>query len=145
MFYRKSAITLAVIFLGGPFAFAGPAGMSASQPNPGMAQLTNSLPPKIITTDGVIYIAPKLLSIQPDGLLVEFQPNTGGTGLAKLKFAKLPESLQKQFGYDPQKASNYEHEEKLAMLALRQKLEQDEQVRTVMAQFEIRLAPASGC
>jgi hypothetical protein len=129
MFYRKSAIILAVIFLGGPFAFAGTSGMSASQPNPGTAQPTNSLPPKIITTDGVTYNAPKLSRIEPDGLLVEFQPDAGGTGLAKLKFAKLPESLQKQFGYDPRKASDFEHEQKLAMLALTQKMQQDEKVR----------------
>jgi hypothetical protein len=128
-FYRKSAITLAVIFLGGSFAFAGLSGTSASQPNPGTAQPTNSLPPKIITTDGVTYNAPKLSRIEPDGLLVEFQPDAGGTGLAKLKFAKLPESLQKQFGYDPRKASDFEHEQKLAMLALTQKLQSDDKVR----------------
>ncbi|HMD54776.1 MAG TPA: hypothetical protein VKJ65_09530, partial [Phycisphaerae bacterium] len=63
------------------------------------------------------------------GLLVEFQPNAGGTGLAKLKFAKLPESLQKQFGYDPRKAADYEHEQKLQMAALTQKLQQDEKAK----------------
>lgn len=112
------AIILAVISLGSQLAFAGP------------ASLTNSLPPKIITTDGITYNAPKLKSVQPDGLLVEYHPDGGGTGLAKLKFAKLPESLQKQFGYDPGKAANYEHQQTLAMQALTQKLQQDEATRS---------------
>jgi hypothetical protein len=114
----KLISTLAVISLGGLFAFAGP-----SQP-------TNSLPPKIITTDGVTYNAPKLTRVEPDGLLVEFQPAAGGTGLAKIKFAKLPEILQKQFGYDPGKASAYEQQEKLAQQSLTRKLQQDDVARS---------------
>jgi hypothetical protein len=116
-FRRKLAVALAVFFLGGPFVFAGP------------AQPTNSLPSKIITTDGVTYNAPKLTHVEPDGLLVEFQTAAGGTGLAKLKFAKLPETLQKQFGYDPGKAAGYEQQEKLAQQALTQKLQQDDVAR----------------
>ncbi len=136
MFYRKSAIILAVIFLGGVPAFAGPAGLPAPQPNPGTTRPTNSLPSKIITTDGVTYNAPKLSRVEPDGLLVEFQPAGGGTGLAKLKFAKLPQSLQKQFGYDPRKASDYEHEQKLATQALTQKLQSDEKARSAALTLE---------
>jgi hypothetical protein len=115
-FNRRMAIALTVIFLGNPFVLAGP-------------QPTNSLPATIITTDGVTYNKVKLTRVEPDGLLVEYQPAAGGTGLAKLKFAKLPGSLQKQFGYDPGKAANYEQEEKQAMVALTQKLQHDEKVR----------------
>jgi len=116
-FNRRTATGLAVIFLGGSMALAGP-------------QPTNSLLAKIITTDGVTYDRVKLSRVDPDGLLVEFQPATGGTGIAKLKFARLPASLQKQFGFDPGKAAGYEQEEKQAMAALTQKLQHDETVRT---------------
>jgi hypothetical protein len=129
MFYRKLAIALTVISLGRPLASAGPADGPAPQPNPATTRPTNSLPSKITTTDGVIYDAPRLSRVEPDGLLVEFQPAVGGTGLAKLKFAKLPESLQKQFGYDPQKSADYEHEQQLAMATLTQRLQQDEKAR----------------
>ncbi len=118
MYCGKLIFTLAVISLGSLRAFAGP------------AQPANSLPSKIITTDGVIYDAPKLTRVEPDGLLVEFQPADGGTGLAKLKFAKLPAALQKQFGYDPVKAAGYEEQEKLAQQALTQKLQQDDVTRS---------------
>lgn len=123
MFRRESLIIIAVISLAGRMAFGGLAG---PQPDPGLARLSNSLPSPIITTDGTIYNAPKLSRIEPDGLLVEFRPASGGVGLAKLKFALLPESLQKQFGYDPGKASTFEHEQKLATFALAQKLRRDE-------------------
>jgi hypothetical protein len=109
---------MAVFLLGGPFVFAGP------------AQPTNSLPAKITTTDGVTYNAPKLTRVEPDGLLVEFQPAAGGTGLAKIKFAKLPAALQKQFGYDPGKAAAFEKQEKFAQQALTQKLQQDDVARS---------------
>jgi hypothetical protein len=130
MFHRKSVVPLAMIFSGCLFAFTGRVVLAAPPANPGA--ITNSLPPKIITTDGVTYNAPKLLSIQPDGLLVEFQPAVGGAGLAKLKFAKLPESLQKQFGYDSKKAADYEREQSLAMSVLAQKLQQDAQTNTAL-------------
>jgi hypothetical protein len=128
MNYLILAIFLAMISLGSALAYAGP------------APLTNSLPPKIITSDGITYNTPKLKSIQPDGLLVEFRPDAGGTGLAKLKFAKLPEFLQKQFGYDPGKATNYEHQQMLAMQALTQKLQQDEATRSASLTLQNRQA-----
>jgi hypothetical protein len=128
-FNRRTATALAVIFLGGSFAFAGP-------------QPTNSLPAKIITTDGVTYNQVKLDRVDPDGLLVEFQPAGGGTGIARLKFAKLPISLQKQFGYDPGKAAGYEQEEKQAMVALAQKLQQAEEAHAMFLPYDTSLRPS---
>jgi hypothetical protein len=90
---------------------------------------SNSLPSTIITTDGQTYKNVKLLRVLADGLLIEYLPDSGGTGLARLKFTKLSKSLQKQFGYDPQKASAYEKDQALAMTELSQKLEQDEKTR----------------
>jgi len=115
---RRKLAVASVCLLGGPFVFAGP------------ASPTNALPSQITTTDGVTYNAPKLTRVEPDGLLVEFRPADGGTGLAKLKFAKLPAALQQQFGYDPGKAAGYEQQEKLAQQALTQKLQQDDVARS---------------
>ena len=79
-----------------------------------------------MTTDGKTYNAVRLVKVEPDGLLVEYRPDAGGLGLMTLKFAQLPEPLQKQFGYDARKASDYEHAQNLATYALAQKLRQDE-------------------
>lgn len=127
---RESVMIIAMISLVGQVALGGLADVSAPQPPPGKAQLANSLPSKIITTDGKTFNGVRLLKVQPDGLLVEYRPDAGGLGLTTLKFARLPESLQKQFGYDPRKASDYEHEQKLVTFALTQKLRQEEKAGT---------------
>lgn len=89
----------------------------------------NSLPARIVTTDGQIYNSVKLLRVLPDGLLVQYLPASGGMGLARLKFTKLPPSYQKQFGYNPEKASNYEQGEKIAMAELSRRMREDENIR----------------
>jgi hypothetical protein len=125
----KSVIIIAVIYSIARFAFAGLADASAPKLDSLTVLSSNSLPSQIITTDGKVYKAVKFKSIEPDGLLVEYLPDSGGIGLAKLKFAKLPESLQQQFGYDPLKASVFEHQQSLAAFALSQKLQKEEKTQ----------------
>jgi hypothetical protein len=125
----KSVITIVVIFLVVRFIFIGLADDSTPPANPPAARPSKVLPPKITTTDGKVYQGVKLSRIEPDGLLVEYQPDTGGIGVAKLKFAMLP-AVQKQFGYDPLKASAFEQRQAQATAALSQELRQDEQART---------------
>jgi hypothetical protein len=88
------------------------------------------LPSQITTTDGRTYREVKLLQVLPDGLLVQYLPDSGGMGLARLKFTKLPESFQKQFGYDPRKASDFEKAEKIVMTELSRRMREDEDIQT---------------
>ena len=90
---------------------------------------SNSLPSRITTTDGQTYHAVKLLRVLPDGLLVQYQPDAGGMGLARLKFVNLSKSLQQQFGYDPQKAADYQKGEKIVMTELTRRMREDENIR----------------
>lgn len=126
----KSAIAIAVIFLVTRFVFIGLADDSTAPVNPPTARPSGALPSIIMTTDGKVYKGVKLSRTEPDGLLVEYQPDTGGIGVAKLKFARLPAALQKQFGYDPLKASAFEQGQAKATAALSQELRQDEQTQT---------------
>src|SRR5438477_5408711 len=66
------------------------------------------LPDRITTLDGKTYEKAILERVDPDGLLVAFAPVEGGSGSAKLKFRNLPAELQRRFGYDPARASDYE-------------------------------------
>jgi hypothetical protein len=66
------------------------------------------LPSEISTSDGVTYKGVELLSVKPDGLFVNFRPSGGGMGMATLKFKNLPEDICRQYGYDPEKARDYE-------------------------------------
>ena len=90
----------------------------------------------IITTDGQIYKHAKLLKVLADGLLVEYSPDSGGTGMARLKFKTLSESLQKQFGYDQKKAAADEKDQALAMAELAKKQAQKEKIKSEI-QYEM--------
>ncbi len=69
---------------------------------------TRSIPAQITTSDGQIYHNVSLIRSEPDGLIVSYQPEGGGVGLAKLKFRNLPDSLRNQYGYDADKAAGFE-------------------------------------
>ena len=136
---RTTPVIVLILFATLP-GFTGLAAQTFAQTNQIAGLPSNSLPSKIITTDGHAYNHVDLLRVLPDGLLVEYQLNSGATGLARLKFVTLSESLQKQFGYDPKKASAYEKSEKLAMAGLSQKLQEDERIRTATLAKEDRSA-----
>jgi hypothetical protein len=72
---------------------------------------TRSTPMQITTSDGKTYRNATVLRADPDGLLVRFQPEQPGLGLAKVKFRNLPEQVRSQYGYDADKASAYEAEQ----------------------------------
>jgi hypothetical protein len=66
------------------------------------------LPDRITTLDGKTYEKVILDKVEADGLLVLFSPVEGGSGTAKLKFRNLPVELQKRYGYDADRAADYE-------------------------------------
>ena len=66
------------------------------------------LPDRITTLDGKTYEKVILDKVEADGLLVLFSPVEGGSGTAKLKFRNLPVELQERYGYDADRATDYE-------------------------------------
>ena len=86
------------------------------------AQTGTRFPSQITTTDGTVYKHTAKLHVYPDGILVSYEPAPHGLGLAKLKFRDLPESLQKQYGYDPKAAAEYEKQEAQAAEEFRTQL-----------------------
>src|ERR1039457_5826623 len=83
------------------------------------AQTDARFPSQITTSDGTLYKDAAKLRVDPDGILVSYQPVDRGIGLAKLKFRDLPEDLQKQYGYDPKSAVEYEKQQTQAAEQLR--------------------------
>ncbi len=71
----------------------------------------NTLPSQITTRDGKTYNAVEKVRVDPDGILVNYQPGEGGYGLAKLKFRDLPDDLQKKYNYDEKKSADYENQQ----------------------------------
>lgn len=62
----------------------------------------------LTTVDGVTYNHITTQRVDPDGLFIEYTLPDGGLGMAKVKFSRLSAEQQKQFGYDPKKAQEYE-------------------------------------
>lgn len=98
----RNSIVAAVVF----FALVGFSGFS-QQTNSVVVAKTDA-EKEITTLDGTTYKSIRILKVEPDGLLLEHQPPSGGVGLAKLKFEDLPPELKQKHGYDPEKAVAYE-------------------------------------
>ncbi len=67
-----------------------------------------SAPAQITTVDGRTYQNTVILRAEPDGIIVSYQPQEGGIGMAKLKFRDLPESLRSQYQYNAEQANAFE-------------------------------------
>jgi hypothetical protein len=94
------------------------------------AQTDARFPSQITTADGTLYKDRVKLRVYPDGILVSYQPEPYGIGYAKLELRDLPESLQKQYGYDPKAAADFEKQEAQAADQFRAQLAvQDSLVR----------------
>ena len=83
------------------------------------AETDAKFPSQITTSDGRLYKDAVKLRVDPDGILVSYQPVDRGIGLAKLKFRDLPEDLQRQYGYDSKSAAEYEKQQAQAAEQLR--------------------------
>src|SRR5947209_7927392 len=64
----------------------------------------------ITTVDGRTFRNAEVLRSDPDGIVISYQPEKRGIGMAKLNFRNLPDSLRNQYGYDPGKASAFEND-----------------------------------
>ena len=59
-------------------------------------------------TDGATFDKISFKRVEPDGLYIEYTPPGGGVGMSKIKFSRLSPEQQKVFGYDPDKAKDFE-------------------------------------
>lgn len=60
------------------------------------------------TTDGITYNNITSQRADPDGLYIEYVLPGGGLGMSKVKFRRLSPDLQKQYGYEADKARDFE-------------------------------------
>jgi ribosomal protein S1 len=68
------------------------------------------------TTDGKKFEGVTVTRIEADGIVV-----TTDSAIAKLFFAKLPEDVQKKYGYDPAKAAQFQQQMQIDAAARRAK------------------------
>src|SRR5665213_454318 len=60
--------------------------------------------------------------VQPDGLVISYQTVDGSIGVTTRYFSELPASIQRQYGYDPQRAADYEADKKEAPFVVAQQI-----------------------
>lgn len=72
---------------------------------PALAQTNQT---DLIATNGAVYKNYHLEKVLPSGLLISFTPTNGGFGITTVRFDSLDTTIQKKYGYDPQKAAQFE-------------------------------------
>lgn len=75
------------------------------------AAAQNNAPTQITTTDGRTYQNVSVQRVDPDGLVVSYEPQPSGFGVAKLKFRDLPDSVREQYKYDADRANTFEQQQ----------------------------------
>jgi hypothetical protein len=104
------------------------------------AQTDARFPSRVTTRDGTEYKDAVKLRVYPDGILVSYHPAAGGIGLAKLKFQELPEGLQKQYGYDPKNAAEFEKQQAQATDQWRSQMAASDTIAQFRALAELQQA-----
>src|SRR2546429_3797615 len=69
----------------------------------------------VTTRSGKAYKNVTVQRVEPDALTVEFEPDEGGLGVAKLRFEELSEDLRQRFGYDASRAAEFQAEQAQAV------------------------------
>ena len=100
------------------FIIAGAVALSAAL---GAAE-TNS----ITTRDGITYTNAVIQRADPNGIVIEYAPRPGSVGIAKLKFANLPDELQKRYNYSATNALVFEQNHAAGIARRQQEIEQGE-------------------
>jgi len=80
-------------------------------------------PTEITNLDGTTYKSVRILKVEPDGLMIEYAPEAGGIGLKKLKFVNLSAELRLKYGYDAQKAAEYQAAQATGEAKLRKEMQ----------------------
>jgi len=80
----------------------------------------------ITTRNGITYTNAVIQRADPDGVVVEYAPQPGSVGLAKLKFANLPDELRKQYNYNPTEAETFEQNQAAGVARLEEQIAQGE-------------------
>jgi len=80
----------------------------------------------ITTRDGTTYTNAVIQRADPDGVVIEYAPQPGSVGIAKVKFARLPEELQKRYNYNATDALIFEQNHAAGIARRQEQIEQGE-------------------
>jgi len=80
----------------------------------------------LVTKLGTVYHEFRIERVDPAGLTISYVPDGGGLGMEKIPFNLFPDDWQRRYGYNPEKAAEFDTEQKRAMAQLREQMIADE-------------------
>src|SRR6187397_3061588 len=80
----------------------------------------------ITARDGVTYTNAVIQRADPNGIVIEYTPRPGSVGIAKLKFANLPDELQRRYNYNATDAQIFEQNHAAGVARRQEEIEQGE-------------------
>src|SRR5215213_86038 len=80
----------------------------------------------ITTRDGITYTNAVIQRADPNGIVIEYVPRPGSVGIAKLKFANLPDELQRRYNYNATNAVIFEQNHAAGIARRQEEIEQGE-------------------
>ena len=80
----------------------------------------------ITTRDGITYTNAVIQRVDPNGIVIEYAPRPKSVGIAKLKFANLPDELQRRYNYNPTNALIFEQNHAAGIARRQAEIEQGE-------------------
>jgi len=92
------------------------------------SEVTNEISSDALVTKlGTVYREFRIERVDPAGITISYVPNGGGLGMEQVPFKLLSDEWQQRYGYDPEKAAEFDLEQKRAMAQMREQMIADEQ------------------
>ena len=135
-----------IFFIGLSVGLMGQAPAQTNQPGV-PSEVTNEISSDALVTKlGTVYHKFRIEKVDPAGITISYVPDGSGLGMEQIPFNLLPEDWQQRYGYDPEKAAEFNAEHKRAMAQLQEQMITDALVTklgTVYHKFRIeRVDPA---
>jgi hypothetical protein len=110
-------------------------------------EVTNEIPSDALVTKlGTVYHEFRVERVEPAGITISYVPEGGGLGMEKIPVNLLPDDWQQRYGYDPEKAAEFNLDRERALVQLRTQMAANALVTklgTVYHKFRIeRVDPA---
>jgi hypothetical protein len=111
-----------IFIIGLSVGLMGQAPAQTSQPE-APSEVTNEIPSDTLVTKlGTVYHEFRVERVEPAGITISYVPEGGGLGMEKVPVNLLPDDWQQRYGYDPEKAAEFNLERERALVQLRQQM-----------------------
>ena len=105
---KSVVLSVMVLFVAASFAESNEVGRATNTPPTSFVKVFEK-PPQVITNIATLggkgYTNAIIITVEPDGLTLKLK-----SGIRKIYFTELSEDVQKEFGYDTEKAKKYQED-----------------------------------